>query len=207
MPDTNGNQTPVQQAIVASLWESSRNLRELTREAPAIEKAARAMVDCLRRKGKIISFGNGGSAADAQHLAAELSGRFERERPGLPGVALTTNTSALTAIANDYGYSQVFARQLQGFVKRGDVVIAISTSGNSASVIEAVKEAKKLGAVAIGWTGRDGGKLKKVVDICLHVPSDRTSRIQEGHLAILHTLCGLVDEELFPAKKKASGRK
>ena len=194
-----------EESIVSNLWESSRVLRELSQEAPAIGRAAQAITACLRKKGKVVSFGNGGSAADAQHLAAELSGRFEKDRPGLPAVALTTNSSTLTAIANDYGYSHVFLRQVQGFVKRGDVVVAISTSGNSGSVLEAVKQAKKQGGVTIGWTGSNGGKLQKNVDICLKVPSTRTSRIQEGHLALLHTICGLVEDALFPGAKKAGG--
>jgi D-sedoheptulose 7-phosphate isomerase len=194
--------TDARRRIVSVLWESSRTLRELAREAPEIEKAAHALVRCLKGGGMLVSFGNGGSAADAQHLAAELSGRFERDRRGLPAVALTTNSSALTAIGNDYDYSEVFSRQLEGLVGPGDVAVAISTSGNSPSVLEAVKVAKRQKCLVIGWTGRDGGKLKSLVDICLKVPSDRTSRIQEGHLAILHALCGFVEEELFPLKKK-----
>lgn len=194
--------SPTQQLIISTLWESSRNLRQLAREAAEIEKAAQAMIQSLRKGGKLVAFGNGGSAADAQHLTAELSGRFEKDRRGLPAVALTTNTSALTAIANDYDYTQVFSRQIEGLIQRGDVVVAISTSGNSANVLEAVKQAKKQGAVVIGWTGQDGGKLKNVVDICLRIPSSRTARVQEGHLALLHTLCSLVEEALFPSKKK-----
>jgi D-sedoheptulose 7-phosphate isomerase len=198
--------TPTQKIIVADLWDSSRNLRALARSSAEIETAANLMIECLRKKNKIVTFGNGGSAADAQHLSAELSGRFEKDRPGLPAVALTTNTSALTAIANDYDYSQVFSRQMQGgFIKRGDVVVAISTSGNSVNVLEAVKEAKKSGAKVIGWTGKEGGKLMKLCDVCLCVPHTRTSRIQEGHLALLHVLCALVEEALFPGKKKAAG--
>lgn len=183
------------------LWESSRNLRDLAHQAEVIERAARMITESLRKKGKLVAFGNGGSAADAQHLTAELSGRFEKDRPGLPAVALTTNTSALTAIANDYDYTQVFSRQLVGLVGKGDVVVAISTSGNSANVLEAVRVAKKQGASVIGWTGEDGGKLAPLTDICLKVPSKRTARIQEGHLALLHTLCALVEEALFPTKK------
>lgn len=196
------HKNPVQEKIVSLLWESSRTLRQLAHESAEIERAARAVADCLRKKHKLVSFGNGGSAADAQHLAAELSGRFERDRRGLPAVALTTNTSSLTAIANDYDYSQVFVRQVDGLVTRGDVVVAISTSGNSANVIEAVKQSKRQGAFVIGWTGRDGGKLKNLVDVCIRVPSDRTARVQEGHLAVLHTVCALVEEELFPQKKR-----
>ncbi|MGQ0644459.1 MAG: D-sedoheptulose-7-phosphate isomerase [Elusimicrobiota bacterium] len=202
---TNGSAqtaSPVQQQIVAMLWESSRNLRQLAHEAPLIERAAQILADALRKGRKVVAFGNGGSAADAQHLTAELSGRFEKDRRGLPAVALTTNTSALTAIANDYDYDQVFSRQLDGLLQRGDVVVAISTSGNSANVLEAAKLAKKQGAVIIGWTGQNGGKLKDLVDVCLQVPSQRTARIQEGHLALLHTLCSLVEDSLFPQKQK-----
>lgn len=199
--------SPIRKKIVDNLWESSRSLRELTQEAPAIEKAALAIVKALKAKKKLLAFGNGGSAADAQHLTAELSGRFEKERPGLPAVALTTNPSAMTAIANDYSYDEVFSRQLEGLVKRGDIVVAISTSGNSKNVLLGVREAKKAGAVVIAWTGKGGGKLKEEAHICLDVPSQRTARIQEGHLAILHTLCAIVEDELYPAKKKARGYK
>jgi D-sedoheptulose 7-phosphate isomerase len=124
------------------------------------------------------------------------------DRRGLPAIALTTNTSSLTAIANDYTYDQVFSRQIDGLVKKGDVIVAISTSGNSMSVIEAAKLAQKQGGIVVGWTGKDGGKLKDVADICIRVPSTRTSHIQEGHLATLHTICSLVEEALFPAKTK-----
>ncbi len=200
MISTNGN--AAHHKIVAYYWESSRTLRQMAQQAPAIQKAADAMVKCLRKKGKIIAFGNGGSAADAQHLTAELSGRFEKDRRGLPAIALTTNTSSLTAIANDYSYDQVFSRQIDGLVKKGDVVVAISTSGNSMSVIEAAKSAQKQGGIVVGWTGKDGGKLKDVADICIITPSNRTSHIQEGHLATLHTICSLVEEALFPTKQK-----
>jgi D-sedoheptulose 7-phosphate isomerase len=173
--------------------------------AADIEKAALLMVHCLKKGGKILSCGNGGSAADAQHLAAELSGRFEIDRPGLAAVALTTNASTLTAVANDYEYAQVFSRQITGLMKKGDILVAISTSGNSASVLEAVKEARKHKGLVIGWTGKSGGKLKDLCDVCLCVPHARTSRIQEGHMAILHSLCAVIESELFPHKKKAVG--
>jgi D-sedoheptulose 7-phosphate isomerase len=197
--------TELQQRITADLWDSSRNLRNLAREAAEIERAALMMVQCLKKGGKILACGNGGSAADAQHLSAELSGRFEVDRPGLAAMALTTNTSTLTAIANDYDYLQVFSRQITGFMKKGDVLVAISTSGNSANVLEAVKEAKKHKGLVIGWTGKTGGKLKDLCDVCLCVPHARTSRIQEGHLAILHALCAIIESEMFPNKKKAAG--
>jgi D-sedoheptulose 7-phosphate isomerase len=199
--------TSVQDLIRAQLQDSSNTLLRLAEEAPHIEKAARLLVKALKNKKKLIAFGNGGSAADAQHLTAELSGRFEKERPGLPAVALTTNSSALTAIANDYSYKEVFSRQLQNLVQKGDVVVAISTSGNSENVLEGVREAKKAGAVVIAWTGKGGGRLKKMADVCLDVPAQRTSRIQEGHLVLLHTLCALVEAALFPAVGKASGYK
>lgn len=199
------NSKSFQETIRAQLAESSDNLRLLSQEAPSIEKAARVLVAALRQKKKLVAFGNGGSAADAQHLTAELSGRFEKNRPGLPAVALTTNSSTLTAIANDYSYRDVFSRQLENFILRGDVVVAISTSGNSENVLEGVRVAKKAGAKVIAWTGQGGGKLKAMSDVCLTVPSTRTSRIQEGHLALLHTLCGIIEDELFPSVEKASG--
>jgi D-sedoheptulose 7-phosphate isomerase len=176
-------------------------------QAPAIEKAALAIVRSLRKGGKLLAFGNGGSAADAQHLTAELSGRFEKDRPGLPAVALTTNSSSLTCIANDYDYAQVFSRQLQGLVKKGDVVVAISTSGNSPNVLAGVQTARKAGAVVIAWTGKGGGQLKAMADICLDVANTRTARIQEGHLAILHSLCAIVETEMFPQKGGGRGKK
>lgn len=191
--------------VLQNIQDSSRTIASLADQADLIEKAAMAIVRSLRKGGKLLAFGNGGSAADAQHLTAELSGRFEKERRGLPAVALTTNASAVTAIANDYSYNDVFSRQLQGLVKKGDVVVAISTSGNSVNVLEGVAEAKKAGATVIAWTGRGGGKLKKAADISLDVPADRTSRVQEGHLLLLHTLCTLIEEEMFPSSKKASG--
>jgi D-sedoheptulose 7-phosphate isomerase len=195
----------IQQRISADLLESSRNLEALSRHAAEIEKAALLMVRCLKYGGKILACGNGGSAADAQHLAAELSGRFEVDRPGLPAVALTTNASTLTAVANDYDYAQVFSRQITGLMKKGDVLVAITTSGNSPNVLEAAREARRHKGIVIGWTGESGGKLKGLCDVCLCVPHKRTARVQEGHLAILHALCGIIESELFPDKKKAAG--
>jgi D-sedoheptulose 7-phosphate isomerase len=195
----------LQKRIVADLIDSSRNLEALSRHAADIEKAALLMVECLRKGGKILACGNGGSAGDAQHLTAELSGRFEVNRPGLPAVALTTNASTLTAIANDYDYTQVFSRQITGLMKEGDILVAITTSGNSANVIEAAREAKAHKGLVIGWTGETGGKLKELCDVCLCVPHKRTSRVQEGHLAILHALCGIIETQLFPDKQKAVG--
>jgi D-sedoheptulose 7-phosphate isomerase len=163
----------------------------------AVVAAADAMIRCLRSGNKVLFFGNGGSAADAQHLAAELSGRFLRERPSLSGWALTTNSSAMTAIGNDYSFDQIFARQVQGIGSPGDIAFAISTSGNSSNVLNAVALARSKELVSIGLTGNSGGKLRDLVDHCIRVPSDQTPRIQEVHILTGHILCELVDEELF----------
>jgi len=161
-----------------------------------VAEVARAMVQSLRKNGTVFFFGNGGSAGDAQHLAAELAGRYLRERQGLAGLALTTNTSCLTAIANDYGYDHVFARQLQAMGSAGDIAIGISTSGNSVSVLRAVEAARKKGMTTVGMTGEDGGKLKSLVDHCLSVNADQAARIQEAHILIGHILCEIVEEEM-----------
>jgi D-sedoheptulose 7-phosphate isomerase len=156
------------------------------------------------REGRCVFFcGNGGSAADAQHLAAEFVGRFRQERNPLPSMALTTNTSLITAIANDYGYEQVFARQIVAFAKSGDILFAISTSGNSPSVLIAVREAKARGVFTVGLTGRSGGKLKDCVDILLNVPSDNTPRIQETHILLGHIFCDLVETLLANPTKSS----
>ena len=144
---------------------------------------------------KLLIFGNGGSAADAQHIAAELTGRYKTERRGLPAIALTTDTSALTAIGNDYGYDRVFQRQVEALANEGDVIIGISTSGNSKNVILALEEAKKLGCKTIGFSGKGGGEMNEVCDINLVVPSDNTPRIQEMHIMIGHIICQSVDNE------------
>ena len=144
---------------------------------------------------KLILFGNGGSAADAQHISAELTGRYKSERRGLPSIALTTDTSALTAIGNDYGYDEVFKRQVEALANNGDVVIGISTSGNSQNVLKALKKAKDLGCKTIGFSGKDGGAMNEVCDINIVVPSNDTPRIQEMHILIGHIICQSVDNE------------
>ncbi|WP_457606669.1 D-sedoheptulose 7-phosphate isomerase [Nitratifractor sp.] len=161
-----------------------------------IAQAGEMMVTTLRKGGKVLLCGNGGSAADAQHIAAELTGRFVRERRGLPAIALTTDTSALTAIANDYGYDRVFARQVEALARQGDLLIGISTSGNSANVLLALEEAEKLGCRTLGLSGRDGGKMNDHCELNLVVPSEITARIQEMHIMIGHLLCQMVDERL-----------
>jgi D-sedoheptulose 7-phosphate isomerase len=155
------------------------------------------MADALRKGNKIFFFGNGGSAADAQHLAAELTGRYLRDRPGLPGIALTVNTSAMTAIANDFSYDLVFARQLQALSSKGDVAVGISTSGGSLNVLSALKMGRERGLLTIAMTGRTGGKLKDVADHCICIPSDETPRVQESHILAGHILCEIIEEELF----------
>lgn len=163
-------------------------------QADNIEKAAQLIISSLKKGGKLILFGNGGSAADAQHIAAELVGRFKKERKALPAIALTTNTSILTAIANDYGYEQVFKRQVEALAGKNDVVFGISTSGNAKNVIEAVESAGRMGIVTIGLTGGDGGELAKAAGLSIIVPSENTPRIQESHITIGHIICELVEE-------------
>lgn len=166
-------------------------------EASNIEDSVRMIAGSLKSGGKLILFGNGGSAADSQHIAAELVGRFGKERKALAAIALTTNTSTITALANDYGYKSVFARQLEALGAKNDVAMAISTSGNSENVIEAAKKAKAIGMKVIGLLGSGGGKLKKECDISIVVPVKETPRIQESHIMIGHIICGLIEEELF----------
>lgn len=158
-----------------------------------LSTSAGMMIDCLRGGGKILLCGNGGSAADAQHFAAELVGRFEVERSGLPAIALTTDSSALTAIGNDYGFEQLFARQVEALARPGDLLVGISTSGNSPNVCKALEKAKQLGCTTLGLVGRDGGTMAAVADYALIVPAERTARIQEMHLLIIHLLCEAVD--------------
>lgn len=160
---------------------------------PDIERAARTIISSLKKGGKLILFGNGGSAADAQHIAAELVGRYKKERIALPALALTTDTSALTALANDYDFKRVFSRQVEALCAKKDIVLGISTSGNSPNVIEAVKAAKKIGAKTIALCGA-GGALCKHADLSLCVPSTNTPRIQECHITIGHILCKLIED-------------
>jgi D-sedoheptulose 7-phosphate isomerase len=159
--------------------------------------AAEAMIASLRSGGKVLVCGNGGSASDAQHFAAELVGRFERERRALASIALTTDTSILTALANDYSYTRVFARQVEAIGRRGDVLIGISTSGGSANVLEAFAVAKAAGLTTVALTGRDGGAVGAAADIHINVPSPSTARAQEVHRTLLHAVCELVERELY----------
>lgn len=159
-----------------------------------IELIAKKCKEAVINKHTIFFMGNGGSAADSQHLAAELVGRFVKERKGLPAVALTTDTSILTAVGNDYGYDEVFSRQVEALVRPNDVVIGITTSGNSPNILHAMNKANAIGAVTIGLTGKDGGTLKEISDHCIVIPSNTTARIQEAHILIGHIICEIIDE-------------
>jgi D-sedoheptulose 7-phosphate isomerase len=161
---------------------------------PDIEQACEMIISAIKNGKKVLLAGNGGSAADAQHIAAELSGRFVKDRRALPGIALTTDTSALTAIANDYGYEHVFSRQVEALAQEGDLFIGISTSGNSQGILNAFEAAKKINCHTLGLSGRDGGKMNGLCDLNIVVPSDTTARIQEMHILIGHILCKAVDD-------------
>ncbi len=190
--------------VRASFEESARvKTQTLELEAGHVVAAAELLIETFRAGGRALAFGNGGSASDAQHLASELAGRFERERPALPALALTANTSDLTAIGNDYGFEQLFARLVQAHGRPGDVAIALSTSGRSANVNAAVAEARARGLRSIGLVGKGGGELVSLVDVAVVVPSDSTARIQECHITVVHALCELVDAALFPETDEA----
>jgi D-sedoheptulose 7-phosphate isomerase len=196
---------PLVREARAALAESARHAARLARgNATAVAAAAEALVQCFENGGTAWFCGNGGSAADAQHLAAEFSGRYLVDRPGLPAIALTTNSSALTAIGNDYGYADVFSRQLEGAGAPGDVLVAITTSGGSASVRRAVRAAHRLGMTVIGMTGAKGGEFAAGCDIALVSPSRSTPNIQEGHITMGHAFCLLVERALFPDAAKPS---
>ncbi len=163
-----------------------------------VEKAVNLIVASLNAGGKVLIAGNGGSAADAQHFAGELVSRFNYDRPGLAAIALTTDTSILTAIGNDYGYERLFSRQVQALGRKGDIFIAISTSGNSKNVLEGIAAARQAGLTVLGLTGQHGGAMKDLCDVCFCMPSKETPKIQEGHLMLEHIICGLVEARIFP---------
>ena len=192
--------------IAGQFRESARTLRTISEDTSlhaAVAGVAAACITALRAGHKILFAGNGGSAADAQHLAGELVSRFNYDRPGLAAFALTTNTSVLTAIGNDYGYERIFARQIEAVGTEGDVFFAISTSGRSPNILKALQAARSKGLVTVGLTGRSGGTMRELCDHCLSSPSDATPRIQEGHIAIGHTLCWLIEREIFPREAVA----
>jgi D-sedoheptulose 7-phosphate isomerase len=188
--------------MAAGLAASARVLTAMAEDAALCATAARVAEVTAAALGsgrKLLLCGNGGSAADAQHWAAELVGRFLRDRPPLPAIALTTDSSALTCIGNDYGFEQVFARQVTALGQGGDVLFALSTSGNSANVLAALEVARGRGLVCVGFTGAREGRMDALCDLLLRVPSTETARIQEGHEALGHALCGAIEARLFPA--------
>ena len=174
--------------------EISRNFEALRARGPILAAAGMHLIKALHAGNKILFCGNGGSAADSQHLAAELMGRYRRDRHPLAAIALTVDTSALTAIGNDYGFHDIFARQLAGIGRAGDVLVALSTSGSSENVIRALEMARILGVVTIGLTGESGGAMAALCDLCIQVPATDTARIQEMHIAVGHLLCGFVED-------------
>ena len=183
---------------IAQILRSSARVHEETATilSAEIAQAAQLIIDSLENGGKLALCGNGGSAADAQHIAAELVGRFQMERRPLPAVALTTDTSVLTGIGNDYGFSDVFRKQVEALLGAGDVLIALTTSGNSPNCLEAVRAARERGVTTVALTGAGGGEIARQVDLALIVPHEQTARIQETHITIGHALCELVEEEL-----------
>jgi len=186
--------------IAKRLQESAQVKKAMAKsKVGEIERMVEFIITAYKMGGKVILFGNGGSAADAQHIAGELVGQFKLRRQAFPAIALTTNTSILTAVANDYGYDAVFSRQIEALVNEKDVVVGISTSGDSPNVVEAIEVAKMKGAKTIGLTGGNGGKLAEVADLALIVPSDITPRIQEAHITVGHIVCELVEKELANA--------
>jgi D-sedoheptulose 7-phosphate isomerase len=194
-----GCSTTSGEEIIRRTIQESIQVKEklLQRHIPTVAQVAAVLVRAFRGGHKVVLFGNGGSAADAQHVAAELVNRFLADRDALPAIALSTNTSILTSVANDTAFEQVFTRQVRALVQKGDVAVGISTSGNSPNVLEAVLAAKEKGATTVGFTGHSGGKLKERVDLCFCAPSDSTPRIQEAHITAWHAICEVVEQELF----------
>jgi|UPI000686AF59 D-sedoheptulose 7-phosphate isomerase len=178
-------------------------VEQLKAQQHVLESIANAMVSALRGGGKILFCGNGGSAADSQHLAAEIVGRFRRDRPGLPSIALTTDTSILTAIANDYGYSCVFSRQVEALAQPGDLLLGLSTSGNSQNVVAALEKARSMGVVTVAFTGSGGGRMAHIADHTLAVASPDTARIQEAHILAGHMLCDWIELDWVDAQQAA----
>ncbi len=198
MKDTVKEYKIMKETIIKELYENINTTKSLSKNySDIIINASKIIIDCYRNGGKLILIGNGGSAADAQHIAAEFIGRFKLERSPLPAIAMTTNTSILTALANDYGYDTVFSRQLEALACNKDVIIVITTSGNSPNILKAINVAKSKNIKVIGMTGRTGGKVKDLTDIIIMIPSDNTPRIQEAHITIGHIICDIVEKSLF----------
>jgi len=187
----------MEKEIISILDETNRTIGQMKSLAPLIAKISNEIIKAYKNGKKVVLFGNGGSAADAQHIAAEFVGKFYKNRESLPALAFHTNTSIVTAIANDFGYDTIFERQVSSLVYEGDVVIGISTSGNSPNVILGLEKAKERGALTIGFTGQRENKIEKITDYCLKIPSIDTPRIQEGHITAGHIICYLVEKVIF----------
>lgn len=183
--------------IVSILNESIKIKEDIKKQSSLIATIANEIIMAYRNKKKVVLFGNGGSAADAQHISTEFVGKFYKVRESLPALALNTNTSSITATANDFGYDKVFERQVSSLVNEGDIVIGISTSGNSPNVIKGLEKAKEKKAITIGFTGQKENRVEEITDFCLKMPSTDTPRIQEGHITVGHIICYLVEKELF----------
>ena len=195
----------MREEVISELEESASIKRMIAQSlADTIVNAAQMIVRAYQSGGKVLLIGNGGSAADAQHIAAELMGRFKAERAGLPAIALTTNTSVITALSNDFGYDTVFSRQLETLAGPKDIIIALTTSGSSPNILKAIEVARSHGISVIGLTGAKGGKLKNRADLTIMVPSDNTPRIQEAHITIGHIICLLVEKGLFDEASSVS---
>jgi D-sedoheptulose 7-phosphate isomerase len=186
-------------ARIATEFEESIQVKERTsmEQLEILEEIGQLILGALRAGNKMLLFGNGGSAADSQHIAAEFINRFRQERQAMPAIALTTDTSVLTSIANDYSFDNIFSRQIEALGERGDIALGISTSGNSPNVLNAFRTAKQLGLTTVGFTGASGGRMADLAEVCFLVPSDSVPRIQEVHMTAAHALCGLIEEELF----------
>ena len=180
-----------------NIEENIATIKAIASMEPIVNKVSTLIIEALTNDKKLLIMGNGGSAADSQHFAAEFTGRYKKERKGLSAIALSTDTSALTAIGNDYGYDFVFSRQVEALAKEGDIVFGISTSGNSKNIIKAFSAAKEIGCTTIGLTGCDGGNIKTCCDINLNIDSTNTPRVQECHILIIHTLCELVENHFY----------
>lgn len=204
MKRTNDFEHRVSKLIEASI-ATKQSLLHSTDVVLTVAKVSEVLVSALKQGNKALLFGNGGSAADAQHIAAELVGRFAFDRPALPALALSVNSSCVTAIGNDYGFDKVFSRQLEGLARPGDIAIGISTSGNSLNVLHAMSTARKMGLRTIALTGSTGGNLRSSVDHCICVPSNETPRIQECHILIGHIIAELVEREIFHEQGRVSG--
>lgn len=192
-------------SVAKKVTESAEVLQRIANDQSLLDtliEISEVCIDALKSGKKILFMGNGGSAADSQHLAAELVSRFEFDRPGLPAIALTTDTSALTAIGNDYGFDRLFARQIEALGVEGDVLIGISTSGNSENINVGLKAAKEKGLVLVGWTGNKQGAINQLTDYLVEVPSANTAEIQVGHIVIGHTICGFIEKALFSESAK-----